>query len=255
MMFFPVIIQARMGSSRLPRKILMKHNGISMLALMLGRLKRLNCLKPIIIATTKNKKGKKIINFCKKNRIKYFIGPEKNVLKRYYLASKKYKLNKVIRLTSDCPLIDIKIIRKLIKIFKTNKFDFVSNSVPPPSSFPDGSDAEIFSYKTLEKTFFNAKLPSEKEHVTFYMWKSKKFKIFKLKNKYNYSNYRYSLDYYDDFRLLMKIIEYFKDKIYTCDTNQIVRYLRKNKNLVKYQKKIDRYGGWNPSLKKDKKFK
>lgn len=233
----------------------MSHNGITMLELMLARLKRLKCLKPIIIATSTKKIDKKIIYLCKKKKIKYFVGSEKNVLARYYFASKKYKLKNVIRLTSDCPLIDINIIKKLIKIFKTKKFNFVANTVPPPTKFPDGTDVEIFSQKLLEKTFKEAKLPSEKEHVTFYMWKSGKFKTFKLENKSNYSKYRFTLDYPKDFILITKIMDYFKDQIYSCTTNQIVNFIKKNKKLIKYQKKISRYDGWKPSLKKDKIFK
>lgn len=251
-MFFPVIIQARMGSKRLPGKVLFKHNNIEMLKLMILRLKKLKKLKPIIVATSKNKKDKNIVKFCKSNNIAYFKGSEKNVLSRYYLAAKKFKLNKIIRLTSDCPLIDIKIIDKLIRVYNKKKYDFVSNSVPPPSSFPDGSDVEIFSFQALERAFRNSKLSSEKEHVTFYIWKSGFFKTFKLKNKNNFSKIRYSLDYKNDYKLITNIIDFFGKKIFTCNTNQIVRFIKKNPKLVEYQKKIGRYDGWKPALKKDK---
>ena len=241
-----------MGSKRLPGKVLFKHNGIEMLKLMIFRLNRLKRLKPIIIATSNNKKDKKIIEFCKLNKFPYFVGSEKNVLSRYYLAAKKFKLNKMIRLTSDCPLIDVKIINKLISIYNKKKFDFVSNSVPPPSKFPDGSDVEIFSFKTLEKAFKNSKLSSEKEHVTFYMWKSGLFKTFKLDNKKNYSKFRYSLDYKGDYKLITNIIDFFGKRIYSCNTDQIVQFIKNNPKVVKYQKKVGRYDGWKLALKKDK---
>jgi len=166
---FSIIIQARMGSSRLPGKVLFKHKNLSILDILINRLKNTRLIDKIIIATTNKKKDIKIVNYCKKNNIKYFRGSETDVLSRYYLAAKKYKIQNIIRITSDCPLVDYRIINLMIKIFKNTNIDYLANTYPTPTNYPDGMDIEIFNFKTNKNTFYNAKLPSEKKNITIYM--------------------------------------------------------------------------------------
>ena len=151
-----IIIQARFNSSRLKGKVMTKINGKFILEIIVKRLTRNNFSKRnIIIACTKNKEDNAIINFCKKNKIKYFVGSEKNVLKRYYFAAKKFNLKNIIRITSDCPCVDLKIVKKIYDIFNKGKFDYVSNTINP--TFPDGLDAEIFNFKSLKLAYTQAK--------------------------------------------------------------------------------------------------
>ena len=105
-----IIIQARMGSSRLPNKVLLRYKNLSILDILINRLKNTRLIDKIIIATTNNKEDIKIVNYCKNNNIKYFRGSECDVLSRYYYAAKKYKIKNIIRITSDCPLIDYRIL-------------------------------------------------------------------------------------------------------------------------------------------------
>lgn len=249
-----IIIQARMGSSRLPNKVLLSHKNLSILDILINRLKNARFINKIVIATTKKKKDVKIVNYCKRNNIKYFRGSEFDVLSRYYYAAKKYKIENIIRITSDCPLIDYRILNSMVNYFKKNKVDYLANTYPMPTNYPDGMDIEIFNFKTLEKTFYNAKLPSEREHVTIYMWKSGKFKIKKKTMQKNFSKYRFCIDYKNDFFFLKKIIDKFEKKIFKVSMFQLINFCKMNSKIIKYQKKIIRNQGWLSSLKKDREF-
>ena len=253
-MKFDVVIQARMGSSRMHGKVLKIYKKFSILDILIKRVKKINLINKIIVSTTIKKSDDKIVAFCKKNKILYFRGSEKDVLSRYYKTAMKFKVKNIVRLTSDCPLIDMYTLETMIKNYKKFKVDFYSNTVPHPCKFPDGSDIEIFSFKTLKKAFKNSILPSEREHVTFYMWKTKKFKIKKYNEKRNLSKYRYTVDYPEDFKLICSMIDYFGDEIININMNQIIQYIDKNPKLILYQKKIFRSIGWQESLSKDKKF-
>ena len=244
-----------MNSNRLPNKVLLNYKNLTPLSILIERLKRSKHLNKIIIATTEKKSDNKIVKFCKKNKIFFFRGDENNVLKRYYLAAKKFKVKRIIRITSDCPLIDYRILDNMIKNFKKKKIDYYSNSYPLPCKYPDGMDIEIFTFKTLKKTFKRAILPSEKEHVTTYMVKKNNFKIAKKNIKDDLSNYRFTIDYKKDFNFLCKIIDNFgKEKINSISMKELISFAKKNLNLISYQKKIKRNQGWKSSLIKDKKF-
>jgi len=165
-MRYAIIVQARMNSKRLNGKVLKKVNKISPLQLILDKINYFGLKNKLIIATTNLKSDLKIINFCKINKIRYFRGSSENVLERYYLCSKKFNVKNIIRLTADCPLIDMFLLKEMISNFFQKKPDYYSNTYPLPCKFPDGSDIEIFKFTTLSKAYKNAQLPSEKEHVT-----------------------------------------------------------------------------------------
>ena len=166
-----IIIQARTGSSRLRAKVLKKINNKTILEIMLSRIKDNNFR--IIVATTFKKQDDKIYNIAKKCGVNVFRGSEKNVLKRYYDA-KKFHLTHIIRLTSDCPLIDKFFVKFYYKKYLKFKNDYFSNVIK--RTFPKGFDFEIFTFKTLKYTHLNSKSNDDKEHVTQYMMKNKKFK-------------------------------------------------------------------------------
>tara|TARA_B100000686_G_C16754422_1_gene954551 strand:- start:663 stop:1430 length:768 start_codon:yes stop_codon:yes gene_type:complete len=238
-----IIIQARIGSSRLPGKVLKKILGKPILWHIVKRLKSIKN-KKIIISTSKNIKDKKIVNFCKKNNLNYFIGDEKNVLDRFYKTAKKFKAKNIVRITGDCPLIDSKIINKLVKLYFSKNYDHVGVATGAGvnnirlNKFPDGLDAECFNFKTLEKAWLNAKTISEKEHVTPYIWKrKKKFKVGILESKKNYSNFRWTLDNKDDFKLIKILYKnlYNKNKNFYMD--DIVKYFKKNPQISNLNKK------------------
>lgn len=228
---FSIIIQARINSSRLKGKILKKINNQEILLIM---IKRLKIFKNDIIINISNKNSYKLRKFCQRNDLKYFIGSDQNVLKRYFDCATYHKVKDIIRIPSDCPFIDPKIISNGIKIYKEKKYDYVSNLCPP--TFIDGNDFEMFNYRTLKFIYKNAKNKFDKEHVTTFL--RKKIKSFKTKNfKTNHNlslKYRITLDYKEDFKLLKKIVS--KIGIY-ANYNQIKKFLLNNKKISLINKK------------------
>ena len=175
------IIQARMGSTRLPGKTLKLINGqTSMLKFQLDQLHFSDKIKKIVIATTILKEDDVIVNFCKKNNLEYYRGSSKDVLDRYYQCAKKFNFSTIVRITPDNPLIDPHIIDQVISLFINSKSDYVGNE--HPKTYPLGFAVDVFSFTSLEKSWNEAKLPSEREHVTPYMYKNKN--LFKNKNHF-----------------------------------------------------------------------
>ena len=207
----PVIIQARYSSTRFPGKILRKINNKTILEILINRLRRSKNISNIIVACSTNRKDKMIVNLCKAIGVKFFCGPETNVLKRYYLAAKKFNCKHVIRITSDCPLIDSDILDKLLNNFFKNNADYASNTYPP--TYPDGLDLEIFKFENLEQAFKNSKSNYDREHVTPYIKKRAK-NIYNLRYSSDFSWMRLTLDERDDFKLIKKIVSNFKSKKY-----------------------------------------
>jgi len=225
---FTVIIQARIGSTRLKGKILKKIKNKTFLEILISRIKKSKKISNIIVATTKKKKDDKIVSFCKKKNINYFRGPEKNVFKRYYLSAKKFNVKNIIRITSDCPLADPILIDNFIKKFEYKKdLHYLSNINPP--TFPNGFDVEIFTFKILK--YFNAKKLTnyEKEHVTIKM-KNSKFKKENVKNKNNLSKFRVTLDDNKDFVFFKKLFK-FINYDYNINFKKILNLIRTNPKL------------------------
>lgn len=229
------IIQARMGSTRLPGKSMKLIMGKPMLYYQLLQVRRSKKIDQIVLATTTLKKDRTIINFCKKNKIEYFAGDEKNVLKRYFFASLKYKADIIVRLTSDCPLIDPKIIDKGIGIFEKGKYHYVANTCPiAGATYPDGMDVEIFDFFSLSNAHLKCKDKNQKEHVTHFFRKKKNgFKIFRFDLKSNCRSYRLTVDYIEDFVLIKKIICFFRKKKMLISCNNIIKFMKKNKKIAK----------------------
>ncbi len=200
------IVQARVGSTRLPGKVLKKICGKAVLEHDIDRLRRIKNIDEIVIATTKLEKDTAIIEMCKSLGAKYFRGSEEDVLSRYYYAAKENNADVVVRVTSDCPLIDFEISENIIQYYIDNKdkYDYVSNTID--RTYPRGLDIEVFSFNALEKAFKEAVSLRDKEHVTPYIWDNPKiFKLAQYKNSENYSNLRWTLDTEEDFQLINKI--------------------------------------------------
>lgn len=251
---YDVIIQARMGSKRLPGKSLKRFQGITPLETLIRRIKNTKDIKKIIIATTRLEEDKIFIKYAKKLKIELFTGSVSNVLQRYYHAAKKFNSKKIIRLTSDCPFIDRTTLTKMIKIFNKGKYNYLSNTYPLPCSFPDGSDIEIFDFESLEKSYKKAFLPSDKEHVTKYFWSSNKFKCKRIDSAKDLSQYRYTIDTFEDFKLFKFIIKKNYRNYLNLSMNEIIQIIKKNPKVVEYQKNIKRNFGWNSAFQKDKNY-
>lgn len=244
------IIQARMSSTRLPGKVLMKiENEKTVLEFVLNQCKESKLLDRMIIATTNKIDDQEIVKVVKKLGFDYFCGNESDVLDRYYKCAKKFKSKHIMRITSDCPLIDPTVIDRVIKKYQSGKFDYVSTS--PPQTFPWGISVEIFSFKALKNIWKNAKIPSEREHVTPYFYKNpKKFKIFVVKNKIQLTNIRISVDRKNDLTLVRKVIS--KIKIRPILLKSILKLSKSNPGLFKINKSNIPNEGYLNSLKLDK---
>jgi glutamate-1-semialdehyde 2,1-aminomutase len=239
------IIQARYNSARFPGKVLQTINNISILEILIKRLSKSKNISKIIVACSKNPSDKKIISICKKLKVEYFIGSEENVLHRFYCAAKKYKISNIVRITSDCPLIDFKIVDQLINIFLYKNFDYASNINPP--TFPDGLDVEVFKFNVLKETFIKAKKSYQKEHVTPYIINNKRLKKFNLRNKKDYSFLRLTVDEKEDFNVIKEIVNYFNGNLY-FDFKDILDLFKKRKDIFLKNKNFRRNQGIQLSL-------
>ncbi len=208
-----IIIQARMGSSRLPGKVLKNLNKKPSLWHVYNRCRSSKYADIVIVATTKDKSDDQIEKFCKQQKIPCFRGSVENVLSRYYETAKKYELETITRVTADCPLIDPPTIDRVFQAYSNQHCDYISNVVPGERTFPRGLDVEVFSFSALEKTFNEATETIEKEHVTPYIWQNKQgqYKIGKIVTApANLKrSYRLTVDYPEDFALIDMIYEKF----------------------------------------------
>lgn len=220
-------IQARLTSQRFPHKILSVVKKKTVIEILLKKIKKIKKIDRIIVLIPKNKKNEKLALLLKKLNYDYFKGSEKDVLDRFYNAYKKFKPKNIIRITADCPLLDISLLTKFIKKFSNNKFDYVSNTLV--HSYPDGMDIEIFKSSALIDAWENAKSKYEREHVTPYIKNNDKFKKYNFFNKVNQKNIRLTLDWKDDFVLIKKIFEYNHPNIF-FGLKEI------NKLIIKYPK-------------------
>lgn len=202
------IIQARMGSTRLPGKVMMKVDKTNtILSHVINQLKNSKKIDRLIIATTDLQEDDIIVNHAKILKTDLFRGNAVDVLDRYYQCAKKFSFSTIIRITSDCPLTDPTIVDEIISNFINNKnsFDYASN-VHPQRTFPHGSDIEIFTFKALQTAWKEAKKSSEREHVTPYIYNNQKFKLFNHTSKNDLSNFRWTVDYLEDLELVRQII-------------------------------------------------
>ncbi|MDV2582909.1 glycosyltransferase family protein [Alkalibacillus haloalkaliphilus] len=201
------IIQARMGSTRLPGKVLKPVLNKPLLAYQIDQLKHSELIDQLVIATTTASRDDAIIEFCKSHGVPYDRGSEADVLKRYEETARKFNADVVVRLTSDCPLIDSTVIDSVIGHFLTNRaYDYVSNTIK--RTFPRGMDTEVFTYDLLKEAEQNATLKREREHVTTYMTNPKnKYNIGQYLAEQDRSDLRLTVDTIEDFQLVEKVIK------------------------------------------------
>ena len=243
------IIQARIGSTRLPGKVMLKlDENETVLNYVLKQIKFSKILKKIIIATTTLDEDDQIINHIKNLDVELFRGNSNDVLDRYFQCAKFFSLDIIIRITADNPLIDPTIIDDLIKKFDSNSYDYLTNS--NVRTFPYGTEVEIFTFQALEKAWKNAKKPSEREHVTPYFYNNpEQFKIFNVEHTTNISNLRWTIDRKNDLTLVKSIISKIKKRpILMTD---ILRLFSIEPELFKINKNQLKNEGYKKSLNDD----
>jgi glutamate-1-semialdehyde 2,1-aminomutase len=236
------IIQARMGSTRFPNKVMSLICGKPMIELLLSRLDKSKHIDERILATSDNKNNDFLCDFVIGLGCSVYRGSEQDVLDRYYQAAKKMKAKVVVRITGDCPLIDPEIVDQIIEVFKKDKLDYVSNTIIP--TYPDGLDVEVFSFAALEKAWHKAKNKEEREHVTPYLKNSDQFLRKNIDYKDDHSAKRWTVDEPEDLVVIKKICEYFAPNIY-FKWQDILNLYVTNPEYFSFNEKFIRNEGMN----------
>ncbi|QOD62084.1 glycosyltransferase family protein [Polaribacter haliotis] len=230
-----IIIQARMGSTRLPSKVMMPINNIPMIGYQLDRL--LNTGFPIVLATSNNSNNNGLVEYAKKKGIQVIRGSEKNVLQRYYKAAKLNKATDVIRITGDNPLVDGYFIKEQLNSFRpsTRRYYFYEGQ---QKKLPLGMSFELFSFELLEEAYFKAGLESEREHVTPYMHQNfpGNIEILEFQNHLNFPDARLTVDTAEDFELIKRLIVDYDSHLKS--TKEIIDILKSNNALMKINNDI-----------------
>ncbi len=246
-----IILQARTGSKRLPGKVLKEVLGKPLLWHTIERLKSCKSKDELIVATSSKEQDEPIAEIAKDCNISCFRGSENDVLDRFYQSAKSINAEIIARITADCPLTDPDLIDKMIEFFKTNEFDLAGTGIPP--SYPDGLDADVFSFSALEKAWKESASNVEREHVCPYILNNPdKFKICFLKNEENLSFLRWTLDEEEDFTFINEIYKRLYDnpnKIFK--TQEILELIKKNPELAKINNSVKNVVVY-PDLKWDK---
>jgi len=244
------IIQARMGSSRLPGKVLESvTENKTVLECVIDQLSHSKLISNIVVATSEKTIDDPIEELLQKKNIKCFRGNELDVLDRYYQCAKIHSIPIIVRIPADKPLIDPYFVDMIIKKFLESNIDYISTFNPP--SFPRGSEVEIFTFSSLENTWKNASLPSEREHVTPYFYKTKKFKIMNYSNNEDLSDIRYAVDRFEDLVLVKQIFKKINKTPILMEN--ILKLLRDEPSLLKINEKADHDEGYKKSLLEDEK--
>lgn len=245
-----VIIQARVDSKRLPRKVLSDIKGKPMLWHIINRIKKMKH-DHIVVATTTRNIDDEIVRIAKKSGVKVFRGKTNDVLDRFFRAALRFKATVIVRITADCPLIDPYESEKVVSKFFTGKYDYVSND---SKTYPNGLDTECFSFDALKKAWNEAKLKSEREHVTPYIWKnSSKFKIGIVHNntKTALNHLKWSVDHPDDLDFVRQIYSRLYINLRIFVMKDVLNLLKKEPKLAKINTKHKQNEGYLISLKND----
>jgi len=240
------IIQARMDSTRLPGKAMMKINGEPMLYYVIKQVMASKNISDVIIATTYLPEDDVIEEYVHELGYSVFRGDSDDILDRYYKCAKNFNLKTIVRITSDDPLIDPFVVDSCIEKFQNEHFDYVSNTISKKNDswisnlngFPYGIAVEVFNFSSLFKAWKNSKNLLEREHLSPYFIKNPNiFKLGSISNPNDYSNIRVTVDYSEDFDFVKSILTNFeKDEIITIE--KIVSFVKKNPELSKLNNKF-----------------
>ena len=243
------ILQARMSSTRLPGKVMKKILGKPMILLQIERILRAEKLDNLVVATSEHKSDDEIQELCRKNNIDCYRGSLNDLLDRYYKAATEFKVESIVRLTADDPLVDPILIDSMIDKFKSSQYDLMTNSIFP--TYPEGLDLTILSYKILKESWKLANLEYQREHVVPYaLEKEDKYNIYHFKQKIDKSHLRWTVDYKEDLKFIRKVYKklYKKDKLFL--TEDVYTLLETDASLQKINSKYIRNEGLMKSMEK-----
>lgn len=241
-----IVVQARLGSSRLPGKVMKPILGKPLIWHIVNRLKKISSVSNIVISTTNEKDDERLIEFAQSEKISIGAGKVYDIIDRLYQTCKKFNPTIIIKVNGDCPLIDPILIEEGIKIYLNSKEkpDLVTNALD--NTFPEGTQFGIFNFFTLENLRKNIEKPFWREYFFRYMIEHKhEFKIIGIKNQEDLSSLRWTVDYKEDFEFVKKIFEslYRKNMYFTM--NDILECLKKNPEFIKINEKYSSKIGIN----------
>lgn len=234
------IVQARMGSTRYPNKVMQTILGVPMIELLLNRLSKAMRVNQIILATSEDPKNEPLAEHVKKLGYPVYRGSEDDVLDRYYQAAKQYEADNIVRITGDCPLIDPEVVDEVIGAFERDGVDYMSNTMPP--TYPDGLDVEVFSFTALMMTAQQATKIYDREHVTPYIRESGIFKTMNFRNSEDCSAERWTVDEAVDFVVIKAIFEHFYPRI-NFGWREVLELCRNNNELFQANQHLKRNEG------------
>jgi spore coat polysaccharide biosynthesis protein SpsF len=225
------IVQARMGSTRLPGKVMLPAAGRPLLGYLLERLGHAQTLDRVIVATTTDARDDVIADYCAGVGVPVLRGSENDVLDRYYQAASRFGLSVVVRVTSDCPLIDPLLIDEQVAFFQSHRgeLDVVTNR--HPLTYPDGQDFDIIAFEALQHAREKARLPEHREHVVPFFWETgMRVHNFEHRDRL-FEQHRWTLDYPEDYELIRTIIEALDRPGRLLGTEEILAYLAQHPEL------------------------
>ena len=228
------IIQARMGSSRLPGKVLKEIAGKPMLDWVVSRTGAVKEIDRVVVATTTETSDDPIEDWCLSNGCACYRGSQNDVLDRYYQAAKKFQADVIVRITADCPLLDGGVVSKTIRAFLDSGVDFAANRLPPPfkRTYPIGLDTEVCTFHALERAWEEAGQKFEREHVMPYLYQVEgRFKTLRVDHQQDYGDWRLTVDTQEDLNLVRAILDHFKGQTFTW--LDVVHYLEEHPEVAK----------------------
>jgi len=225
-----------MTSTRLPGKVLKQVLGKPLLEYQIERLQRIKSVDEIVIATTTNDTDQPIVDFCNRLSVPYFRGSEEDVLARYHGAARQYNADIVVRITSDCPVIDPAVCEEAITYFIENKaqYDYIRLE-----EYPRGLDTEVFSFKVLDECFREATDKPDREHVTPFIYRHpERYRIKHITCDEDYSHHRWTVDTLEDFELVKRIIEELYPVKKMFDFVDIINVIQRNPDWYYINKEV-----------------
>lgn len=245
-----ILIQARLSSQRLPGKVLFKlgNTNFNSISLMGKRLEILKDKMTIAVITSLEKCDDSLYFFSKANNLECLRGSQNDVLERYYNSAKLLNCKNIIRLTSDCPLIDPKEIMRVFEIHKKNKNDYTTNTFNG-STLVDGFDVEVFTFEALKRAYIETNLPSHREHVTFYFTKENNFRVEYCDPDLNFPYTRLTLDTPEDYEAISRLVEKINN-LETISMKEIINIFYANQ-FNDINSSVTKNHGWIKSLNED----
>lgn len=239
-----------MGSTRLPGKSLTDIAGQSLLAHVIDRVSASAHVQQIVVATTTGPEDNAIEQLALEKQVACYRGSPTDVLDRYYQAAKRAQADVIIRITADDPFKDPDVIDLVASSLLADPAnDYASNTLEP--TFPEGMDVEVFRFMALERAWREARLPSEREHVTPYLWKHPEiFRLVNVRHREDHSKLRWTLDYDEDLRFAREVYHrLYHGQVFKM--NEILRLLKEEPQLAAINTGFQRNAGYNQSVKKE----